>query len=113
MAEKLQPATDETGDLVPWSNNRPRSSDYGSAHAKEAKARKAAMTERDICGYCGRPLGPKQTVDPRTGRLIGLWHLPHSRDRSHYLPGMWHAACNVREAAIAARAKQNLQRLRW
>jgi hypothetical protein len=98
---------------MPWSNSRPRSGEYGHAHATEAQRRKAILTEADACGYCGRPLGPRQMIDPRTGRRIGLWHLPHSADRSHYLPGMWHKRCNEREAAVRARARQNSSSLRW
>lgn len=97
---------------MPWST-RPRNDRYGHAHAMEAKRRRETLTEQDSCGYCGRPLGPRQTIDPRSGRKVGLWHLPHSPCGTYYLPGMWHKRCNEREAAIRARARQTVSRIPW
>lgn len=98
---------------MPWDNARPKSAHYDSRHAAEARRRSKALTEHDPCGWCHRPLGPRQRINPKTGRREGLWHLPHNASRTAYLPGMWHARCNVREAAIRARAMQNKSPLVW
>lgn len=71
------------------SAERARARDYASAeHKAIRKARVAAATPATPCGYCGLPLGP----------VVRDWHVPHDPARN-YLPGLWHAACNRREAA--------------
>lgn len=66
-----------------------RAREYASPqHRAIRKARVAAATPNTPCGYCGQPLGPN-TRD---------WHVPHDAQRN-YLPGLWHADCNRREAA--------------
>ena len=87
---------------MPWSNSRPRSGEYGSAHAKARKALAAQHDPTDPCTRCGQALGP-----------MGRWlHLDHNRDRSGYL-GFAHARCNLRAGAREGRARQNASRLRW
>lgn len=83
-----------------WSNGKGRGSKYGAAHQAERKARLAYIQPGDPCGYCGRPL----PVDTR------LWHLPHNTAGTGYLPGFWHRACNLREAAQRAARITNARR---
>jgi hypothetical protein len=95
---------------MPWDRSRPRSSAYGSAHAKARKAAAARHSPADPCTRCGHALGP---MGP------GL-HLDHSDDRSYYL-GFAHGSpcptcrvrCNVRAGAKAGRERQNIRRLSW
>jgi hypothetical protein len=86
---------------------------YDYAHRQEAKRRIANATEADPCGYCRRPLGPRYGVQPRTGQRITIWILPHNTNRTGWLPGLWHHACNATEAGKRARARQDATRLRW
>ena len=95
---------------MPWSTNRPRSSDYGAAHAKARKAAAAQHDPSDPCTRCGHPLGP-----------MGRWlHYDHAPDRQSYL-GFAHGApcpwcgkrCNQVAGAKAGRARQTTSRLRW
>lgn len=83
-----------------WSNGKGRGTKYGAQHQAERKRRLPLFTEHDPCGYCGRPLGPNRT----------RWHLPHNTDGITLAPGFWHAACNLREAAIRGARKTNAQR---
>jgi hypothetical protein len=90
------------GVLMPWSSSRPRSDDYGWAHA-QARADAARDHRPDHpCTRCGKPLGP---MGP------GL-HYDHRDDRSGYA-GFAHARCNVRAGARKGRASQGVTRLRW
>jgi hypothetical protein len=87
---------------MPWSNARPRSASYGTAHVKARREAAARHHPEDPCTRCGHPLGP-----------MGRWlHYDHSADRTHYL-GFAHARCNVRAGARAGRARQNVTNLRW
>lgn len=95
---------------MPWSSSRPRSGEYGSAHAKARKAAAARHSPTDPCTRCGHPLGP-----------MGRWlHYDHNRARDGYL-GFAHGApcpwcrkrCNVVAGAKEGRARQNVTRLRW
>lgn len=104
-----------TATLMPWSSSRPKTNTtergYGSAHQAERKRRLPRYTEHDPCGRCGRPLGPDRR----------RWHLPHSEDRTHYLPGFWCAPCNWQDGAqrgarIANRRRgqaRHVTPLRW
>jgi len=85
---------------VTWSNGKGRGAKYGAAHQAERKARLLTVRPGDPCGYCGRPL----PVNTRT------WHLPHNTAGTGYLPGMWHGACNLREAAVRAARITNARR---
>jgi hypothetical protein len=73
---------------------------YGYAHQQERKRRVAQHTPASPCGNCGRPLG----TDTRR------WHLPHTADRSGYLPGLHCAHCNLRDGAQRGARKTNAQR---
>ena len=79
-----------------WSRKRQtpatkqRARDYASAeHQQIRKRRVAAATPHTPCSCgCGQPLGPDSST----------WHVPHDPQRN-YLPGLWRADCNRREAA--------------
>lgn len=91
-----------------WNSNRGRSTStaargYGTAHRRERQRRLPLYSSADPCGACGRPLGPDRR----------LWHLPHSDDRTHYLPGFWCAPCNLTDGARRGRARQTSTRLQW
>lgn len=103
-------------------NGRPRSDadrardrDYNSAEHKTTRAaRRATAGPLTPCtcpgqgkggckhhtGPCGKPLGPNPT----------LWHLPHTADRTGYMPGLWCAPCNRSEAATRAAILVNARR---
>ena len=87
---------------MPFSRNRPKSSDYGAAHTK-ARAEAAAVHDpTDLCTRCGHELVP-----------MGPWlHYDHLDDRSGYA-GFAHARCNVVAGAQAGRARQDVTRLQW
>lgn len=78
---------------------------YGAEHRRERDQRMTYVTPFDPCGYCYRPLGPPYGVDG-AGKRTSLWHLPHNRSRTGYLPGMWHGSCNRIEGAVAGRSRQ-------
>jgi hypothetical protein len=82
---------------------------YGPAHRAEQLRRFATHTEYDPCSACSRPLGPKYGRD-RKGRRLTLWNLPHTPDRTGYLPGLQHRACNVSEGSSRGAKKTNAQR---
>lgn len=84
---------------MPWDKARPRSKDYGSAHAKARKAAAARHDPADPCSRCRLPLGP-----------MGAWlHLDHTDDRSAYL-GFSHRSCNESAAARKANARRKQAR---
>jgi hypothetical protein len=85
---------------VTWSNSKGRGTKYDGKHQAERKRRLAHVHPGDPCGYCGQPL-PADTKQ---------WHLPHNAAGTSYLPGMWHAACNLREAAQRAARITNARR---
>lgn len=86
---------------------------YGATHAAEAKRRRQTLTPADPCGYCGKPLGPERLPGDRASR----WELPHTPDRTGYLPGMWHARCNRteggRRGSHTAHQRRRTTRLTW
>lgn len=75
---------------------------YGNAHMKERRRRLHATTERDLCGYCHRPLGPERLPGDKQSR----WALPHNPERTGYLPGMWHKHCNDIDGARRGNQRQ-------
>lgn len=78
-----------------------RGSRYGAEHQAERRRRvNVTVFAGDPCGYCGRPL-PVDTTS---------WHLPHNTTGTGYLPGMWHRACNQREAAVRGARMVNARR---
>lgn len=72
---------------------------YGRAHDLERARRLRHTRATDPCGNCGRPLGPDTT----------RWHLPHTPDRTGYLPGMWCAPCNVKDGARRGARRRHAQ----
>lgn len=81
---------------MPWSNSRPRSRKYGRAHALDRQAWAARHDPAHVCGWCREPLGP-----------MGPWlHLAHDPSGTQVL-GFWHRRCNLQEAAIRGRGRQN------
>lgn len=100
---------------MPWDRNRPRSADYGTAHAKARREAAKRHDPADPCSICGHPLGP-----------MGRWlHYDHSPDRATYrgfahgAPCPWCSAyagkpvrCNQRDGAKRGRERQNVIRIR-
>jgi len=92
---------------MPWDSTRPRSSDYGAAHAKARRAWAAAHDPADLCTRCRHTLGP---MGPHL-------HLDHDVDRVTYL-GFAHGRpcpycglnCNVRAGALTANARSKARR---
>lgn len=73
---------------------------YGRAHDLERARRLRHTRATDPCGNCGRPLGPDTT----------RWHLPHTPDRTGYLPGLWHKRCNDIDGAKRGNQRQRAGR---
>jgi len=88
-------------DGMPWSRTRPRSRKYGREHRDERERHMAALI-RQGAGLCAERICVKRTrvITPDMDL-----HLCHAPDGVTVL-GLGHAACNVREAARRARAKQ-------
>ena len=80
---------------MPWQSDRPRSAEYGAAHARARAAAAEHHDPADPCTRCGQPLGPM-------GRHL---HYDHLDDRSGYA-GFAHASCNSRAGARKGRAAQ-------
>ena len=87
---------------MPWSNSRPRSSEYGAAHAKARAEAAKHHQPSDPCTRCGHPLGP----------MSRALHYDHNRARTAYL-GFAHAHCNRVAGAREGRARQTSSNLRW
>lgn len=100
---------------MPWSRNRPRSAEYGTAHAKARKAAAARHQPTDPCTRCGHPLGP-----------MGRWlHYDHADNRGAGYLGFAHGSpcpycrrrCNQRagaqQGARTANARRRATRLTW
>jgi hypothetical protein len=85
---------------------------YGTAHRKEQLRRFSQHTPAHPCSACGRPLGPMYGRS-RSGRRLTLWNLPHTPDRTGYLPGLQHFRCNVMDGSKRGRARQDATKLRW
>lgn len=65
---------------------------YGRPHQAERKRRLAAYKPGDPCAHCGQPM----TYWPLSVARRYL-DLPHTADRSGYLPGLAHRYCNRRD----------------
>lgn len=99
---------------MPWNNSRPKSAQYGSAHAKARAAAARHHQPTDPCTRCGHALGP---MGP------GL-HYDHTDDRRAYA-GFAHGSpcrtcgirCNVvagaRKGSRNAHRRRNVSELRW
>lgn len=94
---------------------RRRARDYASPEHQRVRAQRVAQATPDTPCACqaayraglinrawcdGQPLGPNPTD----------WHVPHDEHR-RYLPGLWRADCNRREAASrGAKLRNALER---
>lgn len=87
---------------------------YGHQHRLERERRLRQYKPGDPCAHCGRPITAWPL--PVARRYIDL---PHNPDRSGYLPGLAHSACNRRDgqrmttAILAARRGTPAQRGGW
>ena len=85
---------------------------YGSRHQAERERRLRLYKPGDMCAHCGQPiLWPPSVVR----RFVDL---PHTPDRSGYLPGLAHRACNRADGArhgnrMRGLARQWQQARRW
>lgn len=68
---------------------------YGHQHQAERKRRLAAYRPGDLCAHCGKPM--TYWPLPVARRYIDL---PHTSDRTRYMPGLAHRACNRRDGAV-------------
>jgi hypothetical protein len=70
---------------------------YGHDHQAERERRLAAYRPGDPCAHCGRPITWPLPLTTLARQRI---HLPHNATRTGYLPGLSHAACNLRDGAV-------------
>lgn len=67
---------------------------YGTAHRRERERRLLLYRPGDICAHCGQPMSwwpldiARDFID-----------LPHTADRSGYMPGLAHRSCNRADGA--------------
>ena len=83
---------------------------YGSPHQRELKRRRAAWRPGDICAHCGRGIMQLWRIMP-SGRRICLADLPHTDDRTGYLPGLAHSHCNRADGARRGNRIRGQQRV--
>lgn len=81
---------------------------YGAAHQAERRDRLKAYRPGDLCAHCGRPLTYWPLAVAR--RYLDL---PHTADRTGYLPGLAHRACNRADGARTANARRGGQARSW
>jgi hypothetical protein len=78
---------------------------YGYAHQAERRRRLALYRPGDLCAHGGEPLNYPVSVAAR------YLHLPHTADRTGYLPGLSCARHNIadrnRRHNAAARRRRN------
>lgn len=98
---------------MPWSNSRPNgnktAAKYRDPTYLATRRRLIAQLEHDGSGICA------ERVCTQRSRLIvpGMkLHLCHDETGTQ-IRGLGHQACNVSDAARRARARQDIQRLRW
>lgn len=72
---------------------------YGHVHQAERERRLAAYRPGDQCAHCGQPLAYWPLATAR--RYLDL---PHTADRSGYLPGLAHRKCNRADGQRTATA---------
>lgn len=78
---------------------------YGSAHQAERERRLRLYRPGDMCAHCGQPI--LWWPLPAARRMIDL---PHTPDRSGYLPGLAHRSCNRADGARTANRLRGLTR---
>jgi hypothetical protein len=77
---------------------------YDHQHQAERERRLARYRPGDICPHCGQPIWyPAATVREYVD-------LPHTADRSGYLPGLAHRSCNRRDGQRMTTAILNARR---
>lgn len=86
---------------------------YGSGHQAERERRLLLYRPGDLCAHCGRPM----TYWP-PGAARRFLDLPHTADRSGYLPGLAHRSCNRGDGArhgnrLRGLARQWQQARQW
>jgi len=69
---------------------------YGSQHQKLRRQRLAQWRPGDPCAHCGTPMMYRWLLMP-DGRRVSALDLPHNDQRTGYLPGLAHRACNRRD----------------
>ena len=80
---------------------------YGAPHAAERERRLLRYRPGDLCAHCRRPITWPLPLTPHARWRI---HLPHNADRTGYLPGLAHAACNLRDGQARTTAILNARR---
>ena len=78
---------------------------YGTAHQAERTRRLRQYRPGDLCAHCGQPITWWPLKVAR--RYIDL---PHTADRSGYLPGLAHRSCNRRDGQRVTTAILNAKR---
>lgn len=78
---------------------------YGPAHQAERERRLLAYRPGDPCAHCGRPITWWPVTVAR--RYVDL---PHTADRTGYLPGLAHRFCNRRDGQARTTAILNARR---
>ena len=78
---------------------------YGREHQAERERRLAAYKQGDPCAHCGAPITWWPVSVAR--RYLDL---PHTADRSGYLPGLAHRYCNRRDGQRVTTAILNARR---
>lgn len=83
---------------------------YGHEHKKERARRLALYRPGQPCAHGGEPMNyplPVLVRDAYGARLVSPWlHLPHTADRSGYLPGLSCARHNLADGARRKNRKQ-------
>lgn len=80
---------------------------YGSAHQAERARRLLLYRPGDICPHCGLPI---TWPLPLTRLARSHIDLPHTADRTGYLPGLAHRSCNRRDGQAKTTAILNARR---
>lgn len=69
---------------------------YGTQHQALRRQRVKEWRPGDPCAHCGYPMLYRWLLTP-DGRRVSALDLPHTDDRTGYLPGLAHRACNRRD----------------
>lgn len=77
---------------------------YGHRHQAERERRLLAYRPGDLCAHCGQPI----TWPPGVARRYV--DLPHTADRTGYLPGLAHRRCNRADGQAKTTAILNARR---
>lgn len=98
---------------MPWQKNRPNGGKvnpkYRTPEHRAICAAYKAQLKRDGYLTCAEPVCVMRTRTILPGMQ---WAAGHDPSGTRYI-GPVHRACNAREAAVRARARQTATRLRW